>query len=162
MTIQNVFNRQSELAVRLIVILSTFNKPMDIQQLVYFDHLTLHFGDVDKAYASLHPSNPFHAVEYVVKRQSIQSGLNLAIRKGLIDVEYSGDGINYKAKETSFQFINYLESAYFKRLRSFAHMVCDRFKDYSKVELSNYFNVYVGRWKGEFEKEALFREEQNG
>lgn len=160
MTAKSVFNSPSEIAVRILVILNAFGAPMDIQQLVYFDYLTLHYGDIDKEYVSLHPANPFHAVEYVVKRRSIQNGLDLGISKGLIKVEYSSSlGIRYEASPISSLLMEYLESAYFNSLCNFAEMVCRKFKNFTQSELSGYFREHVGDWKGEFEKEALFRGE---
>lgn len=157
---QRVFNNAIETGVRIVVILTESKKSLDLQQLIFYDHLTLHFGDVDSQYISLHPSNPFHSTEYIVKRKLVQEGLNIVIAKGIVDVEYSTEGIKYKANKSSEHFLSYFESEYYKKLKFFAYQVALRFNDYSLNELTNYFRLNIGQWKGEFEKEVLFRGEE--
>lgn len=154
-----VFNTSVEIGVRILVILNESRKALDLQQLIYYDFLVLHYGDVSTEHTSLHPSNPLHSTEFIVKRKVIQEAIKLVARKGLLSVIYSNTGILYQANDNTSKFLEYFESSYFIKLRHFANLVASRFENYSEVELRKYFMDNFEQWKGEFEKEALFRGE---
>lgn len=156
-----LFNNPIEIGVRLLVILVHSKKSLEFQEIIYYDYLTTYFGDVDSKFSSLHPSNPLHSVEYIVRRRIIKEGLNTISRKGLIVAEYSEQGIKYKASEEAKDFLSYFESEYYGQIRYYANLVSERFNHFSISELSVYFKEHIGKWKGEFEKEILFRGEKN-
>ncbi|MFA1512441.1 ABC-three component system middle component 2 [Priestia aryabhattai] len=157
-----LFNNPVEIGVRLLVILVHSKKSLDLQEIIYYDYLTTYFGDVDSNFSSLHPSNPLHSIEYIVRRRIIKEGLNIVAKKGLIKAEYSEKGIRYKASEEAEGFLSYFESNYYKQIAYYADLVSKRFNSFSFPELSNYFKEHIGHWKGEFEKEVLFRGGENG
>lgn len=156
-----LFNNPVEIGVRLLVILVHSKKSLDLQEIIYYDYLTTYFGDVDSNFSSLHPSNPLHSIEYIVRRRIIKHGIDILAKKGLISAEYSEDGIKYKASEDSENFLLYFDSNYFKRIVYYAELVSERFNSFSFPELSDYFKEHIGNWKGEFEKEVLFRGGKN-
>ncbi|MDA2518989.1 hypothetical protein PDN73_24825 [Bacillus cereus] len=156
-----LFNNPVEIGVRILVILVNSKKSLEFQEIVFYDYLTVYFGDVDKSFSSLHPSNPFHSVEYIVRRKIIKEGLNIVSRKGLIDIEYSSQGIKYRPNEYAETFLSYFESDYYEKLGYYANLVSEKFNKLSPSELSSYFRENIGLWKGEFEKEILFRGEEN-
>lgn len=156
-----LFNSATETGTRIVVILYESKRSLDLQEIIYYDYLTLHYGDIDSEYNSLHPSNPFHSTEYLVKRKAIQIGLNSVVRKGILDVFYTEDGIKYSTNAHSEHFLSYFESDYFKQLSFFAQKVASRFNNYSLNEMMQYFRQHIGHWKGEFEKESLFRGDEH-
>lgn len=157
-----LFNNPVEIGVRLLVILVHSKKPLDLQEIIYYDYLTTYFGDVDSNFPSLHPSNPFHSTEYIVRRRIIKEGLNIIAKKGLIVTEYSEEGVKYLASEYAEDFLSYFESNYYKQIAYYADLVSERFNSFSFPELSSFFKKHIGHWKGEFEKEVLFRGGENG
>ncbi|MCR8852861.1 ABC-three component system middle component 2 [Lysinibacillus fusiformis] len=157
-----LFNNPVEIGVRVLVILVHSKKTLDLQEIIYYDYLTTYFGDADSKFSSLHPSNPLHSTEYIVRRRIIKEGLNLIAKKGLIDTEYSKEGVKYRASEFAEDFLSYFESNYYKQIVYYATLVSDKFNSFSFQELSSYFKEHIGHWKGEFEKEVLFRGGKNG
>lgn len=156
-----LFNNPVEIGVRLLIILVYSKKPLDFQEITFYDYLTTYYGDVDSKFSSLHPSNPLHSVEYIVRRGIIKEGLNIISRKGLIIAEYSQVGIKYNASEEAKDFLSYFESEYFEQIKYYADLVSERFNNMTTIELSDYFKDHIGEWKGEFEKEIIFRGEKN-
>lgn len=157
----NLFNTQTEISIRLLTIISHSKKSLNLQELIYYDYLTLYYGDVDSNYNNLHPSNPHHSIEYILKRTLINESLKLLLSKGLIEVLVTSDGINYKANSFTINFLSCFESNYFELLKKNSVLVTEHFNTYSITELTSYFNQNIGKWKGEFETEVLFRGKYN-
>lgn len=44
----------------------------------------------------MHPSNPNHSAEIIIKRHTIENAVNFLIGKGLIEPQYSSQGIKYQ------------------------------------------------------------------
>lgn len=156
-----LYNTPYEVGVRILILLDECKSTLDLQRIVIYDYLILHYGDVDKNYESLHPSNPFHATELVIKRELVKEGLNLICKKGLIDIEYSSEGFYYHINSMGEGLLEYFESKYFNQMKCFAKVVNKRFDKMVKEELNIYINDNIGKWKGEFDREALFRGDRN-
>lgn len=159
MTKCKIYNSKIEVGARVLILLKAFNKPLDIQSIVYLDFLMLHYGDVDNKYDSLHPNNPYHSVEVLVKRNIIRDSLLLLCKKGLVDVIFSEKGIEYFAGLNSAKFLEYFESEYSNELHLFAEIVAKKFKELDEKQLAKYIENNLDKWKGEFEHETLFRGE---
>lgn len=152
-----VFNNPVEVGVRTLVILNESRRALDLQLLIFYDFLTLHFGDVDSQYQSLHPSNPLHSTEFIVMRRIIRAGIDIVSMKGLVDIIYSSEGISYKSNEYTDKFLSYFESPYFLKLKFNAQLVSSKFDEFTQKSLASYFFSNLGNWKGEFDKEVIFR-----
>lgn len=152
-----IYNTPYEIGIRVLVLLDKSEKPLDLQRLIIYDYLVLHYGDIDNRYQSLHPDNPFHATELFIRRDMIINSIKLICRKGLVDIKLLNTGIYYKSNELGHNFLSYFESGYFNKLKDNATLVIDKFEKYSDTNLKDYIDKNVGNWKDEFENEALFR-----
>lgn len=152
-----VYNTAIEVGIRALIIIKQFSEPLDTQQLIFYDYLLLHLGDVDEKYESLHPDNPFHATELFVRRRVIQQSIVLLANKGLIDCDYSSNGLRYKANEISDLFLGYFDSDYFRKLQTNAGILHDRFQNMDIAMINDYIKENVSEWKGNLEFESLFR-----
>lgn len=145
------FNSEFEVGFRALVILeASFPRPSDLQQLVFFDYLLLHSGDVQDGPPSLHPPTPYRSQEYTVRRQVLESGLLLMASRGLIGVQLVKTGIEYVATELTTPFLDRLTGSYVISLKERATWVSEHFGNRSVAQLSAFFSENVGQWGSEF------------
>lgn len=152
-----IYNTAYEIGIRILILLGQSKKELDLQRIIFYDYLMIHYNDVNTAYESLHPDNPYHATELFVRRKLIQDALKLIGQKGLLEVKFSNSGIQYHITSLGINFLSYFESEYFTKLSEYARLVIEQFHNYSDEELKRYINNNVGQWEDQFEREALFR-----
>lgn len=158
----SIYNTSYEIGMRILILLNFTSKPIDLQRLIYFDYLMLHYGDIDNNYESLHPANPFHTTELYVRRELIQSALNLICKKGLTNILFSNDGFLYEISSLGMNFIKCFESEYSIKLTKYAKLVVNKFDNFSDQNLNEFISINIGKWKDEFENECLFRGDNLG
>ncbi|ELO0988775.1 hypothetical protein RZD54_004202 [Citrobacter freundii] len=147
------FNSPLEYGFRALFILNAAdNMAMDLQRIVSYDYLLVHTNDVQGGPKSLHPAVPHRGTELLVKRSSIQAGLNLMLSRELIEVVFSPEGILYKASELTGRFVQLLTSPYAYELAECAQWVTKQFSHLSNDELASFMAQNVGRWGSEFDR----------
>lgn len=147
------FNSSLEYGFRALFILHAAGRTaMDVQRIVSYDYLLVHTGDVHGGPESLHPAVPHRGAELLVKRSSIQAGLNLMLTRELIEVVFSPEGILYRASELTGRFVQLLVSPYANKLAERAEWVIARFGHISNDELASFMAQNVGRWGAEFDR----------
>lgn len=152
-----IYNTAYEIGIRILILLGQSTKELDLQRIIFYDYLMIHYNDVNAAYESLHPDNPYHATELFVRRKLVQDALKLIGQKGLVEVKLSNKGIQYNITSLGINCLSYFESEYFTKLSEYSRLVIEEFNNYSDEELKRYINNNVGQWEDQFEKEALFR-----
>ena len=154
----NVYNTPLEVGLRVIIILNELGyMPIDINRLIIYDYFVLHGSDFDKSIESLHPPIPHRSGEIIIKRKIIQDGINLMYSRELLDIQYTEEGIYYKANELTPAFLNYLDSTYAEEISKNSKLVINKFNSYSDDELNAYVNDNFSKWGSEFTKESLIR-----
>jgi hypothetical protein len=141
-----VFNNELEMGLRILVILETvYPKSYDIEMINYYDYFILHTKDIggDK---SLHADVPNRYGELSVKRELIRNSTKLLLSRGLINVEYSGKGIEYRASEATSPFLANLEEEYTVKLIENATWVHNKFKDYSFDDFNRFIMENKNKW----------------
>ncbi len=153
-----LFNTPLEVGLRCLVILNELEgKAIDLQRIIYLDYLLVHYGDIDSNYESLHPATPYRSGEILIKRDLVNQGLLLMLRKKLVEVEYGHNGILYKTPPYCEVFLNHFESKYMSQLRAMSKVLLERFSSYSDEELKEFMMDHIDRWGGEFTRESLVR-----
>lgn len=156
----NVFNTPIEIGLRALIILNELpQESIDLNRLVIYDYFVTHSSDFNEGedMNSLHPPSPHRSGELIIKRKVMQEGINLMYSRELLDIEYTKDGIYYKANQLSSYFVNYLDSAYALNLIKCSRAVIQRFKQYSDKELNLFVKINIPKWGSEFTKESLVR-----
>ena len=144
-----VFNNELEMGLRILVILeSVYPKSFDIEMINYYDYFILHTKDIGGD-ESIHADVPNRHGELSVKRELIRNATKLLLSRGLIDIEYSQNGIEYKASEITFPFLVNLEEEYTKMLKKNAAWVHDKFKSYSFDDLNKFVMENKNKWGAE-------------
>jgi hypothetical protein len=138
------FNNKVETGLRVLSILNAaFPNSYDLQSIVYLDYLTVHSGDIKNGIESLHPSVPNRKGEMFVRREIINSSLELYISKGLINKMYLENGIEYVASENSTTFLDSLNEEYLIELQLKSKWVNDFLKNLKQETLKNYMLRYM-------------------
>ena len=141
-----VFNNELEMGLRILVILeAVYPKSFDIEMINYYDYFILHTKDIGGD-ESLHADVPNRHGELSVKRELIRNTTKLLLSRGLIDVEYSQRGIEYKASETTSPFLVNLEEEYTEKLKENAVWVHNKFKAYSFDDLNKFVIENKNKW----------------
>lgn len=145
----NLFNNEIEMGLRILVVLETiYPKSLDIEMINYYDYFILHTKDIGGE-ESLHPAMPNRFGELVIKRELIHEGLKLLISKGLVEVKYTNDGIEYIASDVASPFLDNLESRYTQELSNNAQWVCLTFEDFSYAQIKEFVDKNKTKWGSE-------------
>lgn len=147
--VMKVFNNELEMGLRILVILeAVYPESFDIEMINYYDYFILHTKDIGGD-ESIHADVPNRHGELSVKRELIRNTTKLLLSRGLIDIEYSQSGIEYKASETTFPFLVNLEEEYTERLKKNAAWVHNKFKSYSFDDLNKFVMENKNKWGSE-------------
>jgi hypothetical protein len=146
------FNSPLECGLRTLFILdSSRNVGMDLQRIVAYDYLLVHSGDIENGPESLHPAVPYRGAELLIKRDSIQAGLNQLLAKELIQINFVPQGFVYTATELTGAFVKLLKSSYAIELQKRSRWVAAHFGAFTDRKLDYYITANIGRWGAEFE-----------
>jgi hypothetical protein len=141
-----VFNNELEMGLRIMIILEAiYPKSFDIETINYYDYFILHTKDIGGD-ESLHADVPNRYGELSVKRELIRNSTKLLLSRGLIDVEYSERGIEYKASESTSPFLVNLEEEYTVRLKKNTNWVYAKFKTYNFDDLNSFVIDNKNKW----------------
>lgn len=147
-----IFNSALETGIRTVCILAVNpSNKFDLQQLLAFDHLVVHTGDVENAPPSLHPNVLQRNGELLVRRPLVEEGLLLMEHKRLVEKLVITDGFYYRATELACVFIDSLTNKYIERLNERAQWAVAMYNDYGDRLFSEVFNSAFDRWNNEFQ-----------
>lgn len=146
----NPLNSPLEVGLRVLMILrEAFPEHLDLNQLVLLDHSLLHSADLDGP-ASLHPPASVRAGELGVRRQLIESGLEIMIRADLAHVGVGDHGIEFWAGEAADGFTELLETEYASQLSARAAWVVQHFGVLDEQTLRAALSSVAQHWSEEF------------
>ncbi|MBO6725514.1 MAG: threonine transporter [Rhizobiaceae bacterium] len=149
---EQVFNSAFETGLRSLCALSVGHpQAYDIQQLLAFDHIIVHSGDMPGGPPSLHPEVQQRNGELLVRRPLIQTGLALMETKGLVVTRISQGQIIYASTELASVFLDSLENPYLRKLLKRADWAVAALGDLGPKTFFDVFNAAFGRWSTEFQ-----------
>lgn len=147
-----IFNSALETGLRSLCVLSAGgSNQYDLQQLLAFDHIVVHSGDLLDGPASLHPKTSQRNGELLVRRPLVTNGLNLMGSKGLLGRQPDANGIKYSASEVTEVFLDSLTNKYVKELRERAAWAVEVFSELDDELFYKVFNTAFDRWTSEFQ-----------
>ena len=147
-----IFNSALETGIRsACVLVADQSMKYDLQQLLAFDHLVVHTGDVNNAPPSLHPNVLQRNGELLVRRPLVEHGLLLMEHKKLVEKIITNDGFYYRSTDLASVFIESLTNNYIKELCSRALWAVTMYKDFGDNFFSEVFNTAFDRWRNEFQ-----------
>jgi len=146
------FNTPLECGLRLLFVLAACRPARcDLQRLISYDYLLVHSGDVENGPESLHPAVPDRGAEWVVKRDLVQTGMDLMFARELVTKQLTADGITYVGSEMTSAFIGLLKTPYATEMQKRAGWIVDTFGTRTDDEVQAFMAERVGAWGTEFE-----------
>lgn len=147
---ERLFNSTLETATRTLIVLDAMHgSSCDLTTLTWLDYLVVHSGDVGGP-PSLHPPLPYRSGELVVRRPTIESGLSLLRRLGLVALWTRANGIEYGVTDQAYPLIQMMRSAYALALRERASWLSEYYSRTSASDLEALISDQVGSWTAEF------------
>jgi len=145
------FNSPLEAGIRAVgTLVAAYPTTFDLYQLVAFDYLVVHTGDVGGP-DSLHPRIPLRSAELLVRRKLVEKGLMLMMSRGLVARQISEDGIFYQAGEMAEIFMSSLTAPYLQGLRTRSEWVVERLGDLGSQQLKEFIGQFFNQWVEEFQ-----------
>ena len=158
--LKGVFNSPIETGLRCLTLLSAgFPNKYDLNRIVFYDYVIVHSGDIVGGPQSLHPDTPHRSGEILVRRPILESGIQLMVSRGLIDVTYTKEGILYSATEYTTPFLDSLQATYILKLIEKSYWVIDEFDSQSMQKIQSVVNKNLASWGGEFLSESVVRKD---
>lgn len=141
------FNSSIEIALRAMFILDAFTETqLSVQQIVHFDYLMIHSGDVDNGPSSIHPPVPNRTGEWLLRRELLETALGMLIQRELAVLVCAKDGIYFKASELTRPFIKHFSGDYSKLLQERATWLKVSFGSFSETDLASYMTKHIATW----------------
>ena len=147
-----IFNSALETGIRSVCVLAADGTmKYDLQQLLAFDHLVVHTGDINNAPSSLHPNVLQRNGELLVRRSLVERGLLLMESKKLVEKIVSKDGFYYSATDLAVIFIDSLTNSYISELYKRSQWAVAKYRDFGDRFFAEIFNTAFDRWTHEFQ-----------
>lgn len=156
-----VFNTALESGMRSLVLLtSCYPVRLGLRRLVVLDYLLVHTGDLARLDIatppdSIHPAEDSRAVELLVRRGLVSSGLSLMGTRRLINRYATPEGFRYEAGEEAGTFVDYLRSAYTADLKFRAQWLSDNVVPLADDELDELVRDHLDQWAAEFQADNV-------
>jgi hypothetical protein len=150
-SVLRVFNSPFELGLRMIYLLQALTpRGADLQKLVLLDYAIVYSNDLNGP-SSLHTPLPYRGTELLSRRELIEQGLYLMSTRGLVDAQWSADGITYFAGPMARVMTCSLNSNYLRQLESRCHWVAEHFGNVDSTDLTAEFAASGHLWGAELE-----------
>lgn len=148
-----IYNTNAEIGCRILLLLGSVKGPCSVERLSYYDYFSLHLNDLIDGCEGLHPSNPNHSSEIIIKRKTIKNAITYLISKGLLTVVYSASGFKYKNTNLADRLIELLDNTYSLKYKKCVVEVDNFFRDMQDDDITKYVRNNIGKWVGQFESE---------
>ncbi|MCM1235300.1 MAG: hypothetical protein NC489_34805 [Ruminococcus flavefaciens] len=148
-----IYNTNPEIGCRILLLLEIVDDAFSLERLGYYDYFSLHLGDLIEGCEGLHPSNPNHSSEIIIKRNTINHAITYLISKGLITVVYDVSGFKYKNTDLANYLIKMLDNSYSLKYKKCVIEVDKFFQNMKDEEITKYVKSNIGKWVGQFESE---------
>lgn len=147
-----ILNSPIELGVRSLVILATaFPRALDLNRLVLMDYCLMHSADIGGP-SSLLPDLPLRTSELGIRRTSVEHGIQLMIRAGMIEIELAPDGFQYRASENARSFLKLIQSPHLESLKVVAEWVSAEFGQLGDDEVRTRMQEISVSWDVQLER----------
>lgn len=148
-----IYNTNAEIGCRILLLLGSVKGLCSVERLSYYDYFSLHLNDLIDGCEGLHPSNPNHSSEIIIKRKTIKNAITYLISKGLLTVVYSASGFKYKNTNLADRLIELLDNTYSLKYKKCVIEVDKFFRDMQDDDITKYVRNNIGKWVGQFESE---------
>lgn len=149
-----IYNTNPEIGCRILLLLGIVDAAYSVERLGYYDYFSLHLNDLIEECEGLHPSNPNHSSEIIIKRNTINNAITYLISKGLLTVVYDVSGFKYKNTDLANHLIEMLDNNYSLKYKKCVIEVDKFFRNMNDDDITSYVTSNIGKWVGQFESEG--------
>lgn len=126
--------------LRILLLLSVQNKPINKDRIVALDFMCIYGKSCKVLRSNLHGDNPMGFSEFTMKRERITEALKLSVTDDFVKVTEDDDGFRYSINDRGTAVVKATTSDYSKAYITGAKIVCRRFQGQSEDELLRYIN----------------------
>jgi hypothetical protein len=143
--VMEILNSPLELGIRALVLLRrTHPETLDINQLTLMDYCLTHSSDLGGP-DSVVPDVPGRGSELALKRETLELGVRLMMRAGMIDLAVTPAGFEYRASEEAQAYLQLLGSAHLSTLIQTSEWVLAEFSDLDEIQIRRRLSAIMGR-----------------
>lgn len=151
-SVGSLFNSPLEAGIRAVVVLECVRPlALDLTDMVLLDHLVVHTADIGGP-ASLHPGVPSRRGELLVRRQLLETSIDLMRRCHLIEQVATDEGLLYRASDEAATYVELLESPYSNQLKRCARWIAEQLEGSGRSDFMNSIRARIGDWSDAFQE----------
>lgn len=145
---KGLLNTPFESMLRLLLLLATLDKGLDVDHLAFIDFLSIYGKTLNILNDNLNGDNNYSLSEFSLKRRRMMQAVLLGLRNGYLRVLGDGEGLCYSISNEGRQFIMKNKSQYAVEYCENVKRVYEKMKDRS---LLDYFQIIssTAKQKGE-------------
>lgn len=113
-----IFNTEFEISMRVLLLLSVFDSPIDIDYIKTVDLLSIYGKQYGVSEFNLHGDNSYCFSEIAARHDTIKSALRSLVKANLINVSTSQNGYAYSISDNGMTCCENMRSDYAKEYRS--------------------------------------------
>ena len=137
-----IFNTNFEVSRRLLLLLSAFDRDLDIDVISILDLIVTYSKNYDLGDENLHGDNKLSFSEITARRQLTSHAIKDLAFKNLIDVIVSPNGFIYKINKNGIALCDSMTSIYSVEYLREAKKLNDKLGNKTNQEIINYANKY--------------------
>lgn len=131
----NIFNTNLEISLRLLLILYVSEKNKTLDDLVISDFITLYAKDFNLSNANLHGDNEFSYTEFPARRSQSMDAIKFLVMRNLIIVLETTNGFSYSISDKGVTVCNSMTTQYAAQYINTAYKVEEFISNQSTTEL---------------------------
>lgn len=137
-----IFNTNFEVSRRLLLLLSAFDRDLDIDVISILDLIVTYSKNYDLGDENLHGDNKLSFSEITARRQLTSHAIKDLAFKNLIDVIVSPNGFIYKINKNGIALCDSMTSIYSVEYLREAKKLNEKLGNKTNQEIINYANKY--------------------
>ena len=107
-----VFNSEFEISMRILLLLSTFNEPLNAGYIKSIDLLSIYSKQYGISDTNLHGDSSYSFSEVASRHDTIANSLKSLVKSNLINVRSSSEGFVYQINENGIECCKQMKSDY--------------------------------------------------
>lgn len=137
-----IFNTNFEVSRRILLLLSAFDRDLDIDIISVLDLIVTYSKNYDLGDENLHGDNKLSFSEITARRQLISHALKDLAFKNLLDVVVSANGFIYKINKKGLALCESMTSIYSVEYLKEAKKLNEKLSDKTNQQIINYASKY--------------------
>lgn len=135
-----IFNNEFEISMRILLVLKTYNKPLDIDMLTSIDLLNTYGKDFGLTDTNLHGDNSSSFAELTKRRELVINSCKSLVLKNLISPKTTPEGFKYIINNNGLNFCNEMTSDYSKEYCTEAKKIKSIISNKTESQIISYIN----------------------